>query len=123
MKRLFAYWFRSYVLCVLLLSVIVTTLPAFADGGAPQLAYVAGAAQGISVIDIAQLHVTKTFPLVGNPHAILLSPDGSTLYATQPTLGRVAVIAAGTGKTLCVANLPGQPSLLALKLDGSVLYS
>jgi len=93
-----------------------------ADGGAPQLAYVAGAAPGISIIDIAQQRVTGTIAVAGNPRTILLSLDGHALYVTQPTLGRVAVIAAKTGKTLCTATLPGQPSLLALSLDATVLY-
>ncbi|HEY6540045.1 MAG TPA: YncE family protein, partial [Ktedonobacteraceae bacterium] len=95
---------------------------ALADGGAPQLAYVAGAAQGISIIDIAQQRVTGTIPVAGNPRTILLSLDGHALYVTQPTLGRVEVIAAKTGKTLCEATIPGQPSLLALSLDATVLY-
>lgn len=95
---------------------------ALADGGAPQLAYVAGGAQGISIIDIAQRRVSGTIAVTGNPHMVLLSLDGHALYVTQPALGRVAVIAAKTGKTLCSATLPGQPSLLALSLDTSVLY-
>jgi DNA-binding beta-propeller fold protein YncE len=95
---------------------------ALADGGAPQLAYVAGAARGISIIDIAQRRVTGTISVDGEPHTILLSLDGHALYVTQPALGRVAVIAAKTGKTICTATLPGQPSLLALSLDTTVLY-
>jgi DNA-binding beta-propeller fold protein YncE len=95
---------------------------AYADGGAPQLAYVAGSAQGISIIDIARRRVTATIPIAGNPRTVLLSPDGHALYVTQPALGRVAVIAAKTGKTLCTASLPGQPSLLAMSLDATVLY-
>ena len=95
---------------------------AYADGGAPQLAYVAGTAQGISIIDIAKRRVTGTRVIAGNPHTVLLSPDGHALYVTQPTLGQVGVIAAKTGKTLCTASLPGQPSLLALSLDATVLY-
>jgi len=97
--------------------------PAHADGGAPQLAYVAGAAQGISIIDIAQRRVTGTIAVAGNPRTVLLSPDGQALYVTQPTLGRIAVITAKTGKILCTASLPGQPSLLALSLDATVLYA
>ncbi len=122
MRRCLARWYRCCALCVLLLLVNLAAPPASADGGAPQLAYVAGAARGISVIDIGQQRITGTLALAGNPRGILLSPDGSTLYATQPGLGRVAVIAAKTGQTLCTASLPGQPSLLALKLDGSALY-
>ncbi len=96
---------------------------AHADGGAPQLAYVAGTAQGISIIDIARRHMTGSIAVAGNPRTVLLSPDGHALYVTQPTLGRVSVIAAKTGKILCTANLPGQPSLLALSLDATILYA
>ncbi|GAC1344943.1 MAG: hypothetical protein NVSMB27_06520 [Ktedonobacteraceae bacterium] len=97
--------------------------PTHADGGAPQLAYVAGAAQGISIVDIAQRRVTGTIAVDGNPGTILLSPDGYALYVTQPTPGRVTVIATKTGKTLCTASLPGQPSLLTLNLDATILYA
>lgn len=96
---------------------------AYADGGAPQLAYVAGTARGISIIDIAQLRVTGAIPQAGNPRTVLLSPDGHALYVTQPALGRVAVINTKTGKTICAASLPGQPSLLALSIDSTVLYA
>jgi len=119
-RRYFYGWCFLYTL---LLLVGLFPSPAYADGGAPQLAYVAGSAQGISIIDIAQGSVTGTIAVDGNPRTILLSPDGHALYVTQPTLGRVAVIAAKTGKTLCKASLPGQPSLLALSLDSTVLYA
>jgi len=117
------YCYRFCLLIILLLLVLISTLSVHADGGAPQLAYVAGAAQGISIIDIAQRRVTKMISLAGDPHTALLSPDGHALYVTQPTLGQVAVINAKTGKTLCTASLPGQPSLLALSLDASILYA
>jgi len=117
------YFYGGCFLYTLLLLVGLFPPPAYADGGAPQLAYVAGSAQGISIIDIAQGRVTGTIAVDGNPRTILLSPDGHALYVTQPTLGRVAVIAAKTGKTLCKASLPGQPSLLALSLDSTVLYA
>ena len=115
--------YRCCFLCLLLVLVGLFSPSAHADGGAPQLAYVAGAAQGISVIDIAQRRVTGTIAAAGSPHTVLLSPDGQWLYITQPTLGRVAVTIAKTGKTFCTASLPGQPSLLALSLDATVLYA
>ncbi len=117
------YRYRFCFPFMLLLLVGLLSPPAHADGGAPQLAYVAGAAQGISIIDIAQRRVTGTIAIAGNPRTVLLSLDGQALYATQPTLGRVAVIMAKTGKILCTAGLPGQPSLLALSLDATVLYA
>jgi DNA-binding beta-propeller fold protein YncE len=117
------YGYRFCFPFMLLLLVGLFSPSAHADGGAPQLAYVAGAAQGISIIDIAQRHVTGTIAVAGNPHSVLLSLDGHALYVTQPELGRVAVIIAKTRKTLCTASLPGQPSLLALSLDATVLYA
>ncbi len=117
------YRYRFCLLSMLLLLVGLFSPSAHADGGAPQLAYVAGAAQGISIIDIAQRRVTGTIAVAGSPRTVLLSLDGHALYVTQPTLGRVAVITAKTGKTLCTASLPGQPSLLALSLDAAVLYA
>ena len=118
-----AYCYRFCFLILLLVLVGITSYTTRADGGAPQLAYVAGTSQGISVIDIAQRRVTRSISEAGNPHTILLSLDGSSLYVTQPSLGQVAVIAAKTGKTLCTASLPGQPSLLALSLDSTALYA
>ncbi len=117
------YRYRFCFPFTLLLLVGLFSPSAYADGGAPQLAYVAGAAQGISIIDIARRHVTGTIAVAGNPRTVLLSLDGHALYVTQPTLGRVTVIAAKTGKALCTASLPGQPSLLALSLDATVLYA
>ena len=94
-----------------------------ADGGAPNLAYVAGAAHGIGVIDIGQQKVTNNISVDGDPQMILLSLDGRYLYVTQPTLGRVAIMSARTGKIICTASLPGQPSLLALGPESGDLYA
>ena len=120
-SRIFCYRFCFPFMLLLLVGLLSPA--AHADGGAPQLAYVAGTAQGISVIDIARRRVTGSIAVAGNPRTVLLSPDGHALYVTQPTPGRVAVINAKTGKTLCTASLPGQPSLLALSLDAAILYA
>jgi DNA-binding beta-propeller fold protein YncE len=120
----FVYHIGS-LLCILAFFLLLLPLSqhANADGGAPNLAYVAGAAQGIGVIDISQQKVTSNIKVDGNPQMILLSLDGRYLYVTQPTLGRVAILSARTGKTICMANLPGQPSLLALGPQSGSLYA
>ncbi len=115
-------WYRLFFLFILILFIGLSPLSALADGGAPQLAYVAGAGRGISIIDIAQRRVTGTIAVAGNAHNVLLSPDGHALYVAQPVAGKVAVIAAKTGRTICTVSLSGQPSLLALSLDATVLY-
>src|SRR5262249_50646929 len=119
-SRTFCYRFCFPFMLLLLVGLFSPS--AHVDGGAPQLAYVAGAAQGIGIIDIGQRRRTGTIAESGNPLTVLLSPDGYALYVTQPMLGRVAVVTAKTGKTLCTASLPGQPSLLALSLDATLLY-
>src|SRR5712692_6614267 len=104
-SRIFCSRFCFPFMLLLLVGLLSPT--AHADGGAPQLAYVAGTAQGISVIDIARRRVTGSITVAGNPRTVLLSPDGSVLYVTQPALGQVTVITAKTGKTLCTSSLPG----------------
>src|SRR5260370_34427575 len=99
------YCYRFFFLFMPLLLVGLFSPSAHADGGAPQIAYVAGAAQGIRIIDIARQRVTGSIAVDGNPRTILLSPDGHALFVTQPTLVRVAVIIARTGKTLCADRL------------------
>ncbi len=99
------------------------TPTALADGGAPNLAYIAGSKTGISVIDIRRQKVTTNFSLSGNPHTIYLSLDGRFLYATQPALGRVIMLAAKTGQPICHVNVPGQPSLLAFDPYSIMLFA
>lgn len=115
---------------VLILALLVllggfSSRAAHADGGAPNLAYVAGTAKGISTVDIAQQKVTGTFTVGGDPHSVMLSLDGRFLYVAQPALGRVTMLAAKTGASICSVNLPGQPTLLALDPtpNANVLYA
>jgi DNA-binding beta-propeller fold protein YncE len=117
-------WRTALLLCALALLLLLfpENRQAHADGGAPNLAYVAGASHGIGVIDIAQQKVTGTFALGGDPHTVYLSLDGRFLYVTQPALGRVTMLAAKTGQTVYTANVPGQPSLLAFDPGTNILY-
>ncbi len=125
MKTLKIYWRIALLLfAFLLLSFLFPgSHHAYADGGAPNLAYVAGTAKGISVIDIGQQKVTGNFTMGGDSEAIYLSLDGRFLYVTQPTSGHVNLLAAKTGQTICGANVPGQPSLLAFDPGLNVLYT
>ena len=119
---------RRIVLCCLisLLSscVLLVALPrpVHADGGAPNLAYVAGGGPGVSIIDIRQKKVTGTFTLGGGPHSVYLSLDGRFLYVTQPALNQVSVLAAKDGQQVCTAHVPGNPSLQAYDLQTNSLF-
>lgn len=119
-----SFWYicwGAFLACLCLL--LLAPLTSYADGGAPNRAYVAGTAKGISIIDIAQQQVTSNLPAQGNPHQVLLSLDGRFLYVTQPQQGNVAVLSAATGEVICKAALPGQPTLLALDISSNTLYA
>jgi len=118
---------RKIVCCILVLLGCILACAAFpasayADGGAPNLAYVAGSGPGISVIDISQKKVTSTFPLAGNPRSVYLSLDGRFLYVAQPALNQVSVLAAKNGQLVCTAHVAGNPSFLSYDLQTSTLF-
>jgi hypothetical protein len=114
----------KFVLVVyLILPFFFLPLPVHADGGAPDLAYVAGSENGVSIIDILKQQAAGTLDVAGDPQTILLSVDGKLLYATEPALKRVAVIATATKKTLCTAPYPGHPTLLTLDPGTNTLYT
>lgn len=117
---------KTKVCCLSLFLLALCLLPSQqvrADGGAPDLAYVAGAAQGLGIVDVAQQKLTQKFDVAGDPHMILLSPDGRLLYTTEAAADRVVALAAKTGQVICSYAFPGHPSLLALSTDGTVLYA
>ncbi len=125
---LFLYLQRGVLAIGLTLTLLIflsiqATPIAFADGGAPNLAYVSGTSNGVSVIDVAQQKITSTIKATGDPHSILLSGDARFLYVTQPQTGQVQFIAAKTGETFCTAKVPGQPSLLAIDYGANLLFT
>lgn len=117
------HWQMLSVVCLILLLWSQHQQMAQADGGAPNLAYVAGTETGVSVIDVAARHISKTLVGTAAPGNILLSQDGSLLYLTQPQQGRVSAIDTATGKQHCSAALAGSPSLLALSPQADALYA
>ncbi len=101
---------------------VLFSVPAYADGGAPNLAYVAGGAQGVSVIDIGQQKMTTTFNVGGDPANVQLSLDGRLLYVAQPTLQQVTIFASKVKQAVCHAHVDGSPTLLALDSGQGLLY-
>jgi hypothetical protein len=125
MKTSRIYWSIALLMFtfILLMFLFTGSQHVYADGGAPNLAYVAGAQKGIGVIDIGQQKVTGSFTMSNDPDTIYLSLDGRFLYVTQPTSGHVIMLAAKTGQTICSAKVPGQPSLLAFDPGLNILYT
>lgn len=120
MRRIVRYFLAA--LCGWILLLVVFPLPAYADGGAPNLAYVAGGGQGVSIIDIAQKKQTGTFALDGSPSSVYLSLDGRFLYVAQPALNQLSVLSAKTGQRVCTAHVPGAPTLLTYDPQTNSLF-
>jgi len=57
-----------------------------------------------------------------SPLAVVVSPDGKTLYVSDKTAGCVVVIDAAAGKKLREVPIAGEPNGLALSADGKTLY-
>ena len=104
------------------LLLVAWPVPALADGGAPNLAYVAGAGPGISIIDIGQKKVTGTFTLAGSPQSVYLSLDGRFLYVAQPALNQISVLSAKNGQLVCKAHVPGAPAFQAYDPQTNSLF-
>ncbi len=117
---------RDLLFCLLLpftaWCVFIPQPVARADGGAPNLAYIAGTPTGVSVIDVQRQRISRTLHVGGDPQDILLSLDGSLLYATQPAQEQMAVINAQTGAMVCTAPVPFHPSLLTQIPSGDMLF-
>ena len=124
LNRFVPYGYLTLVITIALLFIIALfPIAVHADGGAPQLAYVAGTPKGISAIDIQQQKVTGTLAVQGDPHTIMLSLDGRYLYATQPTMGQFVMLSAKTGQTICTAKVPGHPTLLTYDTTDNLLFA
>jgi YVTN family beta-propeller protein len=100
---------------VLLTGSLALSLPVAADGGAPNLAYVAGAGTGggdVAVIDIGRRSVTAHIAVGGDPAGVVLSADGATAYVTREGENRVAVL--DTRDRHVAATVPAGPGPTAL---------
>ena len=114
--------FVLFLCCAFIPFLFLASSPVHADGGAPNLAYIAGGGQGVSVIDIAQRKVATTLTVKGDPSTVLLSLDGRLLYVAQSTLEQVTVIASKTKQVVCTAHVNGNPTLLAIDSAQNILY-
>lgn len=95
---------------------------AFRTTGTDTLMYVTARDAGtVTEVDAHTMTVLRTFSVGGRPHGLVISPDGSTLYAADNSLGRVLVISTGTGAVTDSVALAGAFGI-AISPDGATLY-
>lgn len=96
---------------------IADTQQAYADGGAPNLAYVAGGGNGANdlvVIDIARRSVTGRVAVGGAPAGVVLSADGRFAYVTQSGKDSLAIVDARDLRVVGTIPVGFQPQAVAL---------
>ncbi len=104
---------------VLIAGQVLFSPSALADGGAPNLAYVAGGGTGgndLVVVDIAARRVTGSIPIGGRPAGVVLSTDGRYAYVTQSASNRLAIVDASAKKVTGTVRTGAGPTALALDL-------
>ncbi len=93
-----------------------------ADGGAPNLAYVAGGGPGgndLVAIDISKRAVTGRVAVGGSPISVLLSTDGRYAYVAQSAKNAVAIVDARTLQVVATVPVGPAPEGMALDLSHS----
>jgi YVTN family beta-propeller protein len=76
----------------------------------------------LSVIDVATDKVVATVPTGSQPHHVLASPDGKTLWVTLYKENRLQVFDAATLQPLADVDVGGANDDLAFSPDGKRLY-
>jgi len=102
---------------LLLALALVPVREARADGGAPNLAYIAGGGangEELVVIDVGQRQVTQRIPLNAAPAAVLLSADSRSAYVALPATNSLAVVDASSHRVATIIAIGPGPRALAL---------
>src|SRR5260370_7700429 len=109
------------LLLALLLATATEAGVARADGGAPNLVYVAQDGGGLVVLDIAKRQVVGHLAVGGAPSAVLLSYDSRYAYVAQRATGRVAIVNARTQQVEAELPVGANPQAMVLGLP-NLLY-
>ncbi len=79
-------------------------------------------ADGIGVLDLATLRLTKILRGVSDPEQLAVSADGKRLYIASEDTGQGIVIDAVTGKTIASLPVGGEPEGVTLSPNGRFVY-
>jgi YVTN family beta-propeller protein len=104
----------------ILVACLTLSPPVLADGGAPNLAYIAGGGNGgndLIVVDIGQRRITGTIDVGGHPAGVVLSTDGRSAYVTESAVDKLAIIDASAHTVTATVPTGADPTALALDLS------
>jgi YVTN family beta-propeller protein len=114
------------VLCLLSTLATSPTAPtALADGGAPNLAYIAGAGangQELAVIGIDPPQEVRHRVIGGSPAAVVLSQDSRYAFVSQRTENQIAVVDARAFTVAHTITVGHEPTALAFDVSQRLLF-
>jgi YVTN family beta-propeller protein len=79
-------------------------------------------ADGIGVVDIAQLRLLRIIHGGTDPEQTAISGDGRRLFVANEDAGQVSVIDVGDGRVIATVPVGGEPEGVDLRPDGKVVY-
>ena len=79
-------------------------------------------ADGIGVVDVQQLKLTKILRGVSDPEQLAVSRDGKHLYIASEDTGQAIVIDAQSGARTAALPVGGEPEGVTLSPDGRFVY-
>ncbi len=113
------------LLPLLTLACMLSPGDALADGGAPNLVYVAGAGangQDLAIVDIAKQRETGYITLGGSPAGVVLSLDSRFAYVTEQAANQLDIVTAQSRQVSARIPLGKAPTALAIDPSQSSLY-
>ncbi len=74
------------------------------------------------ILDPAKGEVVGTVEIPGDPHGLVLSPDGTRAYMVQRKLNQLAIVDTASRRVIKTAQVGKRPDMLAISSDGATLY-
>jgi len=79
-------------------------------------------ADGIGVLDVAQLKLLRKFSAGSDPENFALSADGTRIYIANEDVGAATVLNAQTGKAITFIPVTGEPEGVGVSPDDKYFY-
>ncbi len=79
-------------------------------------------ADGIGVVDVAQLRLVKVIPAGSDPEQLAVSKDGTRLFIANEDAATASVLDLASGRVVASVPVGGEPEGVEVRPDGAVVY-
>ncbi len=79
-------------------------------------------ADGIGVVDVATLTLSRVIRGVSDPEQLVVSPDGKRLYIASEDSGEAVILDVVSGKQIAKVAVGGEPEGVGISPDGRFVY-